>query len=191
MKYRTDLTAEKVRSILDYDPDSGLLTWKDRPDIPSWLNDRSRGKLAGWTDKKGYTNLQIDGGCYFAHRIIWLWMTGEWPPEQVDHRFRDKADNRWASLRAATHSQNGMNTKMRQNRSGLRGAHWNSYSKGWSSEIRVNNQRTYLGMFSTAEEAHRAYVEASKRLHGDYSGLTMEESKQGGVAIRRPYKPRR
>jgi hypothetical protein len=167
MKYRTDLTAELVRRLLDYDQETGALTWKDRPDIPPWLNDRSRGKKAGWTDRKGYTNLQINGGCYFAHRIIWLWMTGEWPDEQVDHRLGDKADNRWVALRAATHSQNASNRKAK-NGDGLPGAHKHS-RRGWQSEIRVNNKRIYLGFFSTAEAAHKAYVEAAKRLHGGYT----------------------
>jgi hypothetical protein len=103
--YRHDLTAEYVRSILDYDPDTGLLTWKETK------SGRSNGAVAGTAGKWGNhgkmrMTITIDKVIYKYHRIIWLWMTGEWPKGLIDHWDRDAMNNRWDNLRDATHSIN-------------------------------------------------------------------------------------
>ena len=68
----------------------------------------------------GYLEGKILGKYYKAHRVIWLWMTGEWPKEQVDHINHDRTDNRWCNLREASRLENYRNqSQYKNNKSGL------------------------------------------------------------------------
>lgn len=79
MANREHITAEELRQILHYDPETGIFTWaKPRPKIRV-------GNQAGYIDKKGYRYTEIDGKGYFIHRLAWLYMTGTWPGGQIDH----------------------------------------------------------------------------------------------------------
>lgn len=48
---------------------------------------------------------------FLAHRLVWLYMTGKWPENQIDHDNGDATDNRWVNLDDVTRSKNGMNQK--------------------------------------------------------------------------------
>jgi hypothetical protein len=102
------LTAERLRELLHYDPDTGDFTWRTaRKRIPA-------GAIAG-TVERGFRRITIGGGRhgprYSAHRLAWLYMTGAWPNGYLDHINRDPDDNRFANLRLATNSQNQANTR--------------------------------------------------------------------------------
>jgi hypothetical protein len=104
--YRHDLTAEYVRKILSYDPDTGELSWRETK------SGRSNGKQVGSIQPchNGHRRvLTIDGKMYRAHRVIWLLMTGEWPKNDVDHEDRDALNNRWKNLRDMTKGDNNRN----------------------------------------------------------------------------------
>ena len=79
------LTHDDVRRALDYDPETGVLTWRTRADRDHSWNMRFSGEVAGNTTSKGYRLLQMSAGPFLAHRLIWLWMTGEMPNGQIDH----------------------------------------------------------------------------------------------------------
>jgi hypothetical protein len=96
------LTAERLREILGYDPETGLFTRLVR-------TGRIRaGEVAGTAHSRGYRSIVIDGRVYLSHRLAWLYVHGEWPPEQIDHINRNRADNRLVNLRAAKQSQNNV-----------------------------------------------------------------------------------
>ena len=76
-------------------------------------------------------------------------------------------DNRRSNLRIATASENAMNR--RKHRPGLKGTSFHIRRGDWIAMIGVGGKRTFLGYFPIAEEAHRAYSEASKRIHGEFS----------------------
>jgi hypothetical protein len=96
-------------------------------------------------------------------------MTGRDPVAQIDHRDFDKANNRWCNLREASGSQNCHYRKIpRINKSGFRGVHLRPSGR-YRAKIHDGGKQTYLGLFDTAEEAYAAYVEASKRLFGEFS----------------------
>lgn len=167
---RSDLTAEYVRSILHYDPETGVFVWKSRPDIRPSANARREGKVAGCVDPYGYQRIGVDGHRYFGHRLAWLHTHGEWPKGQLDHIDGNRANNRIANLRIATTAQNAANSRAhRDNRSGFKGVSWSKVAKRWIAQISRAGQYRYLGYFDTPEEAHAAYCEAARELHGEFA----------------------
>lgn len=166
------LTQDIVRELLDYDPESGLLRWKKR-DLKwfsggkhtperrqkSW-NSRCAGRIAFTSRCYGYCSGRIFNVTFNAHRIIWLWMKGEWP-EFIDHVNGVRDDNRWENLRKVSRSENCMNTAMkRNNTSGYKGVHWHSSTQKWKAEIKDE----YLGVYLTKEEAYEAYCKRAIEL---------------------------
>jgi hypothetical protein len=160
---RTDLTAEYVREQLSYDPGAGIFMWRTKrrgryPGVP--IGCRRKGD--------GYLVIQIDGHLYVASRLAWLYMTGEWPPAQVDHWDKNSSNNAWDNLRAATPSQNGANIgAQRNNKCGLKGVC--AYRGRWIAQLSVNRQRVLRAAFDTPEEAHAAYVAAARKHFGDFA----------------------
>lgn len=118
--------------------------------------------------------VQRDGyrGTEIMHRVILSRMMGRplLPKEQVDHINLNPLDNRRANLRLATNSQNQHNRrKYKNNTSGYKGVFWHKKNKRWTAGIRLSGKRIYLGSFSTAELAYKAYCDAAKELHGEFA----------------------
>jgi hypothetical protein len=158
------VTAERLRELLDCDPETGVLTWR--------VSRRGRvkpGQVAGKSHHTGYHVIRVDGRQYPAHRLVWLHVTGAWPAAEVDHINGVRNDNRFSNLRDATSSQNGCNARLyRNNKSGLKGAILNRPGR-WIAQIQKGGRKIYLGVFDTPEEAHAAYCAAAERLHGDFA----------------------
>jgi hypothetical protein len=131
------------------------------------------GAIAGTVGKDNrYRKICVLGKQYYAHRLAWLYMTGEWPPEQVDHRDCDRDNNRWGNLRLATSAQNKWNAVLRKdNRTGLKGVklHTQYEIPHWVARVRFEHKEHHLGVFNCPVAAHLAYVVASSRLHGEFS----------------------
>ena len=110
---KRDLTAEFVRSRLDYSPEDGTFIWRARKEITSqdkgW-NQKYAGRPAGSMDKSGYLTIGFNGKHYRAHQLAWLIITGDWPFGELDHDDRDKGNNRFRNLRPATKAQNAINS---------------------------------------------------------------------------------
>jgi hypothetical protein len=103
-----DLTAEYLRQLLSYDPDTGLFRWRVQ------LGFRGKvGAVAGTTHSKGYRQIRIDGRIYRAHRLAWLYIHGEWPSGGLDHIDGNPANNAIANLRPATQQQNVWSSRKR------------------------------------------------------------------------------
>lgn len=168
-----ELTAEQVRALLRYEPETGLLFWRERPleMCPSeaqWKrwNKRLAGKEAftflTTYDGNGYRRGRIFDRLYLAHRVIWLIQTGEWPKEQIDHRNKIRTDNRWENLACASNAENSKNKTLQSNNtSGRNGVSWNKCSRRWQAKIKVDGRQKHLGSFSTPEEAAAAREKAN------------------------------
>lgn len=167
MAERELITAEELRRILSYDAQTGIFTWIEVRCL------KQRGSIAGKKHNRGYWNIRIggrNGNLYLAHRLAWLYMTGKWPENQIDHINGIRNDNRWGNLREATSNQNNQNGPTRRN--GLKWAYLlkgKKYSRPWLSKIVVNRKIIRLGVFSTEEEAHNAGCDAAKKYHGEFA----------------------
>ena len=157
----------RLKELLDYDPQAGVLVWK--------INRRGlvAGQLAGVSNTRTkYLVVGVDYESYVAHRIIWMWMTGEDPGDlEVDHIDHDRLNNRWTNLRLATVNQNRSNVAAR-NKTGLPKGVFPNGQRSFMARIRKDGEVYYLGSFETAEEAHQAYCEASEALHGNFACIT-------------------
>lgn len=148
---------------LDYDPATGVFTWKPRPDGPAKWNTRYAGKQAGQVIPAGYRVIAIDTKAHYAHRLAWLWVHGEWPAIKIEHRNRRKDDNWIDNLRLATNSQNGTN------KNGVLGVTFYKPTQKWRARIMRDKREIYLGYFLTKEEAIIARNKAATELHGEFA----------------------
>ena len=160
---RPELTAEYLRSILHYDPATGIFTWK-----VSTSNRIKVGDIAGCPGGGGYPQIRAQRRLHQAHRLAWLYVYGEWPKGQIDHINRNRSDNRISNLREVTNKQNGQNkSKRSDNTSGHPGVHWYKQSSKWVACIMHNYKRIHLGCFSVLEEAIAARKAAEKLYWAD------------------------
>jgi hypothetical protein len=166
---RNDLTADFVRSILDYDSETGILTWKYREGMrPQW-NGRCAGKEAGRIDNQGYREVGINYSSYRTHRLAWLIVTGEWPQFGIDHEDGNPSNNKWSNLREATQQENSCNRKTDiRNTSGAKGVYWDKLNKKWLVSIMVDGTSTHLGRFDSFEEAVAARQDAELQYFGEF-----------------------
>jgi len=157
------LTQERLKELLEYDPETGLFYRKTRP-----VNHVHIGDIAGNINKtKGYVVIGIDKKWYKGHRLAFLYMTGSWPEDQVDHINGIRHDNRWSNLRECNHSQNMQNQRVAHNgtKSGLLGVFWNETHKIWEASIQLDGKSKYLGRFYCKFEAHKAYINHKIKIH--------------------------
>lgn len=162
---KVEITAEVVRRLFDYDPITGVLTWR----IQSHITVKP-GTPAGTLSAAGYLIVSIGGKKYRGHRLIWLHQFGRWPTKFIDHINGNPGDNRLANLRDVSCVASSANTRAhRDSASGLKGVFGGSDRKTWQAKIQVNHVRYCLGSYSTKEEAHEVYCLAADLLNGAYA----------------------
>ena len=174
----TELTQQRLKELLHYDPLTGEFTWLVSPS-----NRVQAGAIAGsFIIKTGYIEIRLDKISYLAHRLAWFYSFGVWPECLVEHENRDRKDNKLSNLREATHTENLYNVDIRSdNSSGYRGV---SRKRGkWRARIRVAKEEVSLGSFDTPEEASQAYEAAAKELHGDFYRPPTTTGQIGGSTI--------
>jgi hypothetical protein len=155
------LNQNDLKELLDYDPDSGVFTW-----LVSRSNVRA-GVEAGCvhTDHHGktYRHIRLFGKLYLAHRLAWLYVHGEFPPDDIDHMDGDGLNNKLDNLRAITHAENGKNKRMHKNNSsGYPGVSWHKRDQKWHAQISINGKKKHIGYFDNIEDAAAAYQSAAK-----------------------------
>lgn len=160
---------ELVREWLDYEPKTGVLTWKKN----SWSKN-NKGQPAGHLSVQGYVRICLLGKNYVAHRLVWTWVHGvDVGAASLDHIDGNRANNAIANLRIANSFQQAQNARCRKHsKSGLKGAFYcpgTCASRPWRSEIQVEKRVIRLGLFATAEEAHAAYAAAAIKYFGEFA----------------------
>ena len=153
------ITQKRLQSLLHYDPETGHFTH-----IVNRTHKKA-GEIAGAINQNGYVVITLDGRHYYAHRLAFLYMTGSFPENQVDHINRVRSENSWYNLRAVTSAENNRNASIRKdNKSGYAGVSQARYSKRWVGAVSIGGKRKQLGTFDTKEEAAKAVADA-KFLH--------------------------
>lgn len=160
-----NLTAERLRELLDYDAATGAFVWKVH------LGRRYvKGMTAGGLNGHGYWLIRVDGRRYGAHRLAWLYVHGEWPSSFIDHRNCVRSDNRIENLRLADRVQNNANRGQSRSKSGLKGVWFvPNRARQWRAGIGLGDRTIHLGSFHTAKEAHAAYCQRARELFGEFA----------------------
>lgn len=161
------LTHSRLLEVLHYEPQTGQFTWIKKP---SSLSRVSVGTTAGSVWVRGYVMLKIDNARYLAHRCAWLYMTGEWPKQLIDHIDGDTSNNRWANLREASHAVNAQNRTRSQSRLaklplGVSHGHMTATGQSFKWQMDALGVRLSKSGFRSAENAHADYLEAKRMWH--------------------------
>lgn len=148
------LTCTELKELLEYDPETGLFRWLYYVS-PTCSLQWFKGNIKG-----GYCTIGIKGKGYKAHRLAWLYMTGEWPKKEIDHLDQDRQNNRYLNLRDTSRTNNQLNKNKNPTRytSKYPGVSYFSITSSWRAIIGHKNKRYYLGYFETEELAFRAYL---------------------------------
>ena len=170
------ISQEYLKSIINYNPESGAMTWKFRSPTSrknKHFNAIWGGKEAGKTDvtKTGskYKRITIDKRSYATHRLAFLYMLGYFPVE-VDHNDRDGLNNSWNNLSESTRPENMLNkSRYKSNTSGVTGVSWHKREQKWSARITVEGKRVTLGSFDNIEDAE-SIVKSERIKHGYTKG---------------------
>lgn len=165
----------RIREMFDYDPDSGILTWKVRPahHFKSSISHKAfntlrAGKATGYQSNK-HLVANINGKPHLVHRLAWVVHYGR-NPGVIDHINLNGCDNRLVNLRECTLSQNQHNRiRNSNNTSGFKNVAWHGQLNKWRAYIVLNYKQKHLGLFDTPEEAHAAFVKASAEMHGEFA----------------------
>ena len=155
------MTHKRLLEVINYDPVTGVMTWKKPTARRCKVGD-----VVG-TISRGYRRVVIDGAGYQAHRLAWFYFYGTWPNE-IDHKNLNRQDNRIANLREATRRQNQANKPSPStNTSGFKGVYLKR--RKWAAQIKSHGEVYYLGTFQTPQEAHAAYSLAAQQFFGEFA----------------------
>lgn len=160
------LSAEQLRSVVHYDPETGVFTRTVRLAQRHHVGDRADTEVTGG-HLKGYRRVSLFSERHLAHRLAWLYVHGTWPEKHIDHINGVKGDNRIENLREADDKLNIENTRTARadNAIGLLGVHLHKETNRWRARLQTNGKALHLGLFDTPEEAHAAYLVAKRKHH--------------------------
>lgn len=144
------ITAEELREMLSYDPDTGAFKWKVK------RKGRKSFGVSGSYDGK-YSQIGINYKTYLSHRLAWLYVHGSFPKGQLDHINGIRFDNRIANLRESNQRENCCNRKTHREGK-LPGCSYIPNSRKWQAVISIDGKRKSLGYFSSEEAAHHTYL---------------------------------
>lgn len=153
----TEITQELLHELFTYDGKD--LRWRvKRP----YAKKGDVGVVAGGINKVGYRRITIDDTQYLAHRLIWMFVHGDWPSGMIDHINRVKTDNRIENLREADMTLNVRNRGAYPSKTGVKGVY--PQKNRFRASIQIGDKQTHLGTFDTIEEARAARKDAEARL---------------------------
>lgn len=168
---RINLTQEELIEQVEYNPNTGQFIR-----IKSYFKNKI-GTIANFYHKEsGYYRIKINGVGYQAHILAWVYMTGKFPENEIDHIDMNRSNNKWENLREATSSQNLMNRKIRpNNKTGYVGVSYKQFTTDgyayhfpYTAKCTSQGVSYYLGTYKTAKEASDVYEKFAKDKFGEF-----------------------
>ena len=158
------LTQSRLKELLHYDPETGIFRW-----IVYRSPKCQIGTIAGSYNPAGYHVIRIDYKQYQASILAWLYMTGEWPPQDTEHKDVNPSNTKWNNIRLCTQTQNNLNRKIgKTNTTGAKGVTMTRDGK-YGARLQIYNRKIFLGNYDTLEEAKQAYGNAIKWYGGEFA----------------------
>lgn len=158
------LTADRLRELFDYDRETGSFTRRVT------AGGQVPGPVMKKPDNLGYICISVDGKSYKAHRLAWLYVHGNWPPSDIDHKDGCRDHNWIANLRPATVSQNKANSRLYSNNThGFKGIRLHRPNGRWQAKIGVGGKSRSLGYYENKEDAAAAYLSAAREIYGEFA----------------------
>lgn len=143
------ITQDELKRELRYNPETGTFTR-----LVSRKGVRAGSEIFGAINSSGYAFIGIRGKLYRAHRLAFLYMTGEFPADNIDHLNGVRSDNRWENLRSVTQAENTRNSSIsKKNTSGITGVL--KQGRIWYAHISAA-KKLFRFSFQTKEEAASA-----------------------------------
>lgn len=172
MTQESDMSSSKelpsvkyLRQVLDYNPETGIFIWREDRN-----NKTKSGDVAGFVslshNNKYKLEITIDYIRYKAHRLAWKMITGDDPPNQIDHIDNNPLNNKFNNLRLATSKQNNANKGcMKNNTSGLKNISFHKASK----KYRITIDGKHYGLFEDLEIANLYACELRDIIYKNYA----------------------
>jgi hypothetical protein len=157
----TALTQARLKELLRYDPETGVLTWR----VKRWR--AKAGDVAGWRSGRNI-HICIEQKCYLAHRLAWLYVHGQFPERDIDHIDGDPLNNRIANLRECSQAENQQNRSAfgsKRNTSGHNGINWDRARGKWLVRVRAYGVNHYGGRFQNLADAVKARDALKAKVH--------------------------
>jgi hypothetical protein len=164
---------EALRQLMDYDAETGVLTWRSRPLEAFNKGKRQKNAQKIWNSRfagtpalavshgNGYCSGALFKVKAYAHRVVWKWVHGT-EPDQIDHINGNRSDNRICNLRSVHKAENAKNTKLpKNNTSGHIGVSFRKTEQKWEAYLGDGGGKIRLGVFSEKSDAIAARLNAS------------------------------
>lgn len=150
------LTQQQLKALLNYNEKTGIFTWRSK------RRGVKQFSVAGTLHHSGYIHILINYKKYLAHRLAWLYVTGEMPVDQLDHINRIRNDNRICNLRACTRAENmrNMSVLKMSDIEGATGVSWHTQRNKFRAYIYENKKQIHLGYFADKNDAIKAHKKA-------------------------------
>lgn len=150
------LTRKELKKLLKYNQSTGIFIWRQS------RKGTKKTDVVGCKQKNGYLQIRVNSKLYKAHRLVWLYVYGYFPKNQIDHINHNKVDNRINNLREVTSQENHKNRKInKNNKSGFNGVYWDNKRNKWIAIVQANKKRNYLGHFTNKNDAIKVRKKAN------------------------------
>lgn len=178
MAKRKEVSVRVLRRLIDYNPDTGEMRWKERP-VWMFSDNGTQGRAGSakawntkWAGRRalnvssntGYRVGRVFKRDYLAHRVAWAHYHGHWPEQKIDHKNGRRTDNRITNLRSVDDFGNAQNMGLsKANKSGVTGVYWCRQKQKWHAILHTRGRTRHFGFHTRFEDAVAARKDAERK----------------------------